>query len=86
MTAGRPRAQQPALAWDYHRAITLVQVLAIESKPLREAGILKLCQDWKVSIMCGFNRSMINTLDYDATIGNLARHALEYSRTQPETE
>jgi hypothetical protein len=27
MTAGRTPAQQPATAWDYHRALALVQVL-----------------------------------------------------------
>ena len=82
MTAGRPRHQQPATAYDVHRAITLVQVLALEPSHTRNEGLLALCDGWRIKPAIIEDEPLV--LDVPATIHALARHALEYSRTQPE--
>jgi hypothetical protein len=70
-TKGRPRAQQPATAWDYHRALALVQALASDA-PM--SGIAALCEAWGVPL--GF--------DSVETIRALAKHALEHGREEKE--
>ena len=75
MTAGRKRNNEPALAWDYRRIKALVDVLALDESDASIAA-LQLCRDWGVAPR--------RDLDGYGTIRALARHALEYSRRQPE--
>lgn len=72
---GRPRNQQPQLAYDYRRAITLVQVLAIEDSDTRDKALRLLAQDWLGWI---FNKHS----DYgnDHITKRLSQHTLEHGR------
>lgn len=87
MTAGRPRDQQPAMAWDYRRVKALVDVLALDERAARK-GLKQLCKDWGIPMTKAWSIPYIPSNPNDeyiteATIRALARHALEYSRTQP---
>lgn len=67
---GRPAHTQPALAYDYRRYITLVQVLAIGDYN----GILALYDAWKLEPML-----VPDTL---VMVQRLAEHATHYHRDE----
>lgn len=80
--AGRPRSHQPALAYDYRRYLTLVQVLALDNS---DDGIRALCKHWNVKPV--EDRSVIPDsgvwpLDVAATVRALAKHAMAYHRVK----
>ena len=75
MTAGRPRAQQPATA------IELVQALASDNP---SGELLLLCNKWGVPMQCKMDERLESVYNEYYTARLLARHVLEYSRTQPE--
>lgn len=80
--AGRPRSHQPALAYEYRRYITLVQVLALDGS---DDGIRTLCKKWNVAPV--EDRSVIPEnnvwpLDIHETVRALAKHALAYHRVK----
>lgn len=79
---GRPLSHEPALAYQYRRAILLVQILAAggSDEPLRH-----LCKEWGIEPVEDRSeppyrgRYYINVW---ATIIRLAQHALEHGRQQ----
>lgn len=71
MPPGRPPTTQPATAYDYRRAITLVQVLAMDKNDgLKLTDLQSLAAAWGLSTLGG----------YSGLLQRLAQHALEHSR------
>lgn len=79
MTAGNKRGQQPATAYDHRRAITLVQVLALESELNRELALRTLARSWGTITYYADGK-----FDAADTIRALAKHAIEYHRAEEE--
>ena len=67
---GRKPSNEPATAYDYRRAIALVQVLATYD----EKKVLELCRMWEVHPIQTASRHLY------PTIVALAQHALEHQR------
>ena len=82
MTSGRPRSQKPATAYDYRRAILLVQVLAMP--PNHDMALVQLCKDWGVEPT--FDTTLesygVVLLRQHETICALARHAIKHGRQE----
>jgi hypothetical protein len=73
---GRPPKHQPTLAFERRRYLTLVQVLALPDGEAH-AGIKELCRVWEVTPI-----TQGNTIQYWATVRELAQHVVEYHREQ----
>lgn len=70
---GRSPSQQPALAYDYRRAILLCQVLAeYTDVPNRQRALYDLAVKWGID-----SEGSLLTL-----LTHLAQHALEHGREQ----
>lgn len=63
---------QPATAYDYRRAIALVQVLASDTEDLRPV-LLRFCEGWQIEPV----RNALGDMLPSATLRRLAKHALE---------
>lgn len=76
---GRKRNPEPALAYDYRRYLTLVQVLALGGS---DAGIKALCEKWQVEPVWDYSETYAGQpyLNVWATIIALAQHAVNYHR------
>lgn len=69
MKGRRAEHGDPATAWDYRRAIALMQALAIDSSQKRTDALYALAEAWGVAP------------DYPVQlISDLAKHALEAAR------
>lgn len=66
---GRPANNPPALAFEYRRYITLVQVLALDNPT---SPIERLCESWHIA----------PGETFEDTVNRLAQHAIDYHRTQ----
>lgn len=73
MTAGRPRNNEPATAYDYRRYITLVQCL---TSPVPHISVAALCKAW------GIPRSGDPFTDACA----LSQHVVEYHREDDDDQ
>jgi hypothetical protein len=77
MKQGRPANTQPATAYDFRRALTLVQVLALDkSDGLKLTDCRTLARHWQLS----------SDGDLSTLLQRLAQHALEYSRDEVSTD
>ena len=81
---GRPRNNEPALAYDVRRYLTLVQVLALDGS---DEHIRALCELWGVEIVEDRSEPPYRGRYYMnqwATIHALAKHVIDYhSKEQP---
>ena len=81
---GRPPVIQGALAYDYRRYITLVQVLAMGGS---DEGIRALCERWGVDVIEDRSEPPYKgrySMNVWATIIALAQHAVEYHKQERE--
>lgn len=75
MPPGRPRSQQPTLAFERRRYLTLVQTLALpETVEGRLSALRHLARAWELG----------DEGDYQALVSRLAAHAIEYHRNEDE--
>ena len=73
---GRPLSQEPKLAYEVRRYLTLVQVLAIEDDQERHMALKALCDSWHVAPYVDQN----GYIQYWATVNLLAQHVVQYHR------
>lgn len=73
---GRPRHQTPALAYDYRRAILLVQVLATMDIRGRRSAFEVLVIEW-----LHYPEELAVQVTDEKLLQVLAQHALEHART-----